>query len=300
MPALVLRIALATLALTFAACAGDPEPDAFGNFEAIETVVSAQSGGQLLSFTPAEGARLAAGAIVAQIDTSQAALERQQVQAQQQGTVARSAEVAQQADVLEVQRVIAQRTLARTRRLYAARAATAQQLDQAERDHRVLVAQIAAVQAQRQSAGRDVAAAEARVAQIRDRISKSQVVNPEAGTVLATYARAGEVVQPGAPLYRIAALDTLALRAYIDATQLAGVRLGQRVRVNIDDGSTRSGLEGIVTWVSPKAEFTPTPVQTRDERADLVYAIKVRVPNRNGLLKIGMPADVSFGTEVVR
>lgn len=288
------RLLRVVAAATLAACRGAPEPDAYGSFEAVETVVSAQVSGQLLSFTPVEGTQLAAGAIVGMVDTSAAALERQQVLAQRQATEARTGEVSEQIGVLEVQRDIASRTLARTRRLHDARAATAQQLDQAERDYRVLVAQIEAARAQRQSVGRDVAAAEARVAQIRDRIARSRVVNPEDGTVLATYARSGEVVQAGTPLYKIAGLDTLTLRAYVDASQLSTVRLGQRVRVSIDAGDTLSTVEGTVAWISPKAEFTPTPVQTRDERADLVYAIKVSVPNRDGRLKIGMPADVSF------
>jgi HlyD family secretion protein len=137
---------------------------------------------------------------------------------------------------------------------------------------------------------------EARVAQIGERIAKSSVANPQAGTVLATYARAGEVVQPGQPLYKIADLDTLELRAYVTGAQLGTVRLGERVQVHVDrGGGGLATLPGTVTWVSPTAEFTPTPVQTRDERADLVYAVKIRVPNADGALKIGMPGDVTLG-----
>jgi len=284
--------------LTLPACNREPEPDAYGNFEANEVVVSAQVGGPLLSFTPVEGMTLAQGAVVAQIDTVPAALEHGQIVAQRQATQSRTGEAAEQIGVLVVQRDIAERTLARTRRLRAVDAATAQQLDQAEREYRTLVAQIEAIRAQRSSIGRDVSTVDARVALIADRIARSRVVNPEAGTVLATYARAGEFVQAGTPLYRIARLDTLTLRAYVDETQLALVRLGQRVTVHVDRGEALRAASGVVTWVSPKAEFTPTPVQTRDERADLVYAIKVRVPNHDGSLKIGMPADVRFAASV--
>jgi HlyD family secretion protein len=113
--------------------------------------------------------------------------------------------------------------------------------------------------------------------------------------VLATYARAGEFVQPGQPLFRLASLDTLTLRAYVTEPQLAQLRLGQRVQVTVDRGEgNRLALPGTVSWISAKAEFTPTPVQTRDERADLVYAVKIRVPNQSGVLKIGMPADVAL------
>ncbi len=138
--------------------------------------------------------------------------------------------------------------------------------------------------------------ASARVAQIEDQIRKSIIKNPIDGTVLATYAKAGETVQPGQPLYKIANLDTMELRAYVSESQLTRVRLGQSVQVSVDVGAgQRRSVPGTVSWVSSEAEFTPTPIQTRDERANLVYAIKVRVPNSGGALKIGMPADVQFG-----
>jgi HlyD family secretion protein len=292
----MLRItALSLLAIVAVACGGDDEPDAFGNFEATEVVVSPQASGQLLWFTPNEGVPLSAGVVVGVVDTTQLALERQQIIAQREATGARMAEVNRQIGVLAVQRQIAERTYERTRRLFAEQAATAQQLDQAERDYRVLVAQIEAARAQQNSVAKEVAASDARVDQIRDRIAKSNITNPQRGTVLTTYAETGEVVQAGQPLYKIAPLDTLILRAYVTETQLTSVRIGARVQVRVDRGKgDRMTLPGIVSWVSSKAEFTPTPVQTRDERADLVYAIKVNVPNPTGALKIGMPADVQL------
>jgi len=283
------------------ACGGDDEPDAYGTFEANEVVVSAQVGGQLLWFTPVEGARIPAGAVVGVVDTTQLALSRQQVTAQREATAARVSEAGGQVNVLEVQRDIARRNYARTRRLYDQNAATAQQLDQAERDYRVLVAQIEAARAQRQGLGQEVASGAARVDQIRDQIGRSRITNPEAGTVLATYVRAGEVVQPGQPVYRIANLDTLTLRAYITESQLSSVRLGQRVEVHVDQpGGDLLTVPGTLTWVASKAEFTPTPVQTRDERANLVYAVKVQVPNPRGALKIGMPADLALTMATAR
>jgi HlyD family secretion protein len=283
------------VAITLAGCNDAPEPDAFGNFEATEVVVSAQTGGQVQRFLPVEGMRLEQGVLAAVIDTTDLALERAQVVAQRSAVGARRTEVSEQLRVLEVQRDIAQRTYERTQRLHAAQAATAQQLDQAERDFRVLTAQIEALRAQRSSVGMDVASGDARVAQIRQRISKSSVVNPQAGTVLTTYTRSGEVVQPGQPLYKIADLDTLVLRAYVSGSQLSSVRLGQQVEVRVTQGANDlRSLPGTVTWISPSAEFTPTPVQTRDERADLVYAVKIRVANPGGVLKIGMPGDVTL------
>lgn len=277
------------------ACGAADEPDAYGNFEATETVVSAEAGGSLLWFTPVEGQQVAPGTLLGVIDTTRLALDRDQLGAQRTAVRARVSEAERQIGVLAVQREIAGRTYARTRRLFAEQAATAQQMDQAEREYRVLGEQIAAVRAQRSSVTQDVAAGDARVAQIAERIAKSRISAPFAGTVLATYARTGEFVQPGQPLFRLASLDTLTLRAYVTEPQLARLRLGQRVQVNVDRGEERRlALPGTVSWISSKAEFTPTPVQTRDERADLVYAVKIRVPNQSGALKIGMPADVTL------
>jgi HlyD family secretion protein len=278
-----------------AACGGDPEPDAYGNFEATEVVVSSETSGQILDFTPVEGMHLARGEIAALIDTTQLALERDQIEAQRDAVESRRTEVGEQLEVLQVQAEIAQRAYERTRRLHAARAATSQQLDQAERDYRTLLAQIDAVRAQRQSVGLEASSSDARVAQIADRMARSVVRNPRAGTVLTTYASAGEVVQPGQPLYRIADLDTLDLRAYAAGAQLARIRIGQQAEVRVEGGEGELRVvPGTVTWISATAEFTPTPIQTRDERADLVYAVRVRVPNPDGTLKIGMPADVVF------
>ena len=173
--------------------------------------------------------------------------------------------------MLEVQHDVARRTYERTQRLHAQQAATAQQLDQAERDYRALGAQIEAARAQRQSVGLDAASAEARVAQIRDRIERSRVTNPGAGTVLATYARAGEVVQAGQPLYKIADLDTLELRAYVTGPQLTSLRLGQQVQVRVDQGDgTLLTLPGTVSWVSSHggvhADADPDPRRARRPR----------------------------------
>ena len=290
------RTALALLSVAaMASCTSEAQPDAYGNFEAATVVVSSESTGQIEQFTPVEGARLERGAIVAVIDTTQLALERDQVAAQRAASGARRFEVAQQIRVLDVQRDVALRTYERTRRLFDQQAATAPELDRAERDYRTLVAQIAALRAQERSVGADAEASVARVAQIGARIGQGSVVNPQAGTVLTVYARAGEVVQAGQPLYQIANLDTLVLRAYVSGSQLATVKLGQRVQVHVDTPDGRSDRTGVVEWVSSAAEFTPTPIQTREERADLVYAVRIRVPNADGALKIGMPADVTLG-----
>jgi len=328
--------ALAAL-LAIGACSRRAEPDAYGNVEATEVVVGAEASGRLVSYAINDGDKLAAGASVGAIDPTQLNLEREQLAAQHAATASRVNEVRQQIQGLEAQRSattaqrdaaraqrdalvsqheIARRTYDRTNRLVAQQAATTQQLDQAERDYRVLGDQIKAqdeqikaverqiaaqteqvqsARAQEQTVRSQVSAAEAQVNQAAERIRKSQVTSPIAGTVLTTYVRAGEMVQVGQPLFKIASLDSVEVRAYVTEPQLAAIRLGQQARVSIDSGrNQRQTLTGTISWISSQAEFTPTNIQTREERADLVYAIKIRVANENSVLKIGMPADVEF------
>jgi HlyD family secretion protein len=325
------------LTLAAGACARSEQPDAYGNVEATEVVVSSEVGGQLTTFTVEEGQTLAPGDKAGTVDPTQLTLQRQQAMAQRDTAASRVGEVdrqvtaqAAQRDALQAQRdaavaqrsalqaqlEIAKRTHERMQRLYAQQAATAQQLDQAERDDRVLqdqikaqdeqiaaqgrqvaaqAAQVAAVQQQQRTAQTQIAAVDAQVAQLDDRIKRTAITNPSAGTVLVTYARPGEIVQPGQPLYKIADVGTVDVRAYVTEPQLAAVKVGKQARVSVDAGNdNRQTLNGTVSWVSAQAEFTPTPMQTREERADLVYAVKIRVPNQNGMLKIGMPVDVDF------
>lgn len=320
-----------------AACARQQPPDAYGNVEATEVVVGAEASGRLVAFTPTEGQSLTANAVVGSVDPTELTLQRDQADAQRTATASRIDEIRQQVAALEAQRSaaiaerdaakaqrdalvsqheIAKRNFDRMTRLIAEQAATSQQLDQAERDYRVLTDQIKAQDEQIRARDRQVAAqgdqirtahaqeqtvraqvksADAQVSQIAERIRKSDVRNPAPGTVLTTYAKAGEIVQIGQPLYRIADLSAVDVRAYVTEPQLSSVRLGQDATVSVDAGNgQRQTLTGKVTWISAKAEFTPTPIQTREERADLVYAIKIRTPNDRGMLKIGMPVDVHF------
>lgn len=287
---------LTLIFLAVLAACGEDEPDAYGNFEATEVVVAAEASGRLVSFHPREGARLAAGAVVAQIDTTTLALQRDELVSRRQSAETRTAETDAQVGVLQAQLSTARTEYERTLRLFRDEAATAQQLDRARGEVRVLEERIQAARATTGTARQEVGGAEARIAQVDEQIRKARVVNPSAGTVLTTYAERGEFVQTGQPLYKVADLDQMVLRAYVSGAQLPAVRIGQRVQVIVDsgqEGETRA-LPGTVAWIASEAEFTPTPVQTRDERADLVYAIEVRVPNRDGLLKIGMPAEVDL------
>ncbi|MBC7791437.1 MAG: HlyD family efflux transporter periplasmic adaptor subunit [Anaerolineae bacterium] len=292
-----LRVLLLTaLGVTASACQKD-EADAYGNFEAEEVVVSAETAGQLVRFQVEEGLKLEAGAVVGTIDTAQLVLQRRELLARRDAGRSRTTEVRQQVQVLESQRSVAQREYERTRRLFEQQAATAQQLDRAERDYRTLGEQIEATRAAAGTTQGDVASIDAQVAIVEDRIGRAQIANPMDGTVLTKYAERGELLQVGQPLYKIASMDTLTFRAYVSGDQLAAVRLGANVLVRIDAGTSDDGdklrdLPGRVSWVSAQAEFTPTPVQTREERTEQVYAVKVRVPNPDGVLKVGMPAEL--------
>lgn len=282
------------LAALLASC-GDDAADAYGNFEAEEIVVSAEAGGQLIAFGVEESAFLPAGAVVGQIDTSTLVHQRDEVGAQQRSASGRVAEAEAQIDVLEAQLLTALEEYERTARLFRAEAATARQMNLAEGEVRVLRERIEAARVQHGVARQEVGGADARRQQAEQRIADSRVTNPAAGTVLATYANEGEYVQPGQPLYKVADLGTMTLRAYVSGGQLAEVRLGAEVTVRIDDGEEEyRAMPGRVVWIASEAEFTPTPIQTRDERAELVYAVKIQVKNDGQALKIGMPVDVDF------
>jgi HlyD family secretion protein len=288
------RTLLALAAVALAACAADGDPDAYGNFEADEVVVAAQVAGPILRFDALEGQSVAAGTLVAVVDTLPLVLERRQLSAQRRVAEARRREVAAQLAGNASQLEIAERALARTTRLRDGEAATAQQLDAAERDTRTLRGQRDALEAGAASLAAELAAIDSRIASVQDRIARASVVAPIAGTLLGTYARVGETVQPGQPLFSIADLGTLTLRTYVTGDQLTAFRLGQAVTVRVTAGDSLLAFPGTVSWVATRAEFTPTPIQTRDERADLVYAVKVRVADPDGRLKIGMPGDVTL------
>jgi HlyD family secretion protein len=242
--------------------------------------------------------------------------QRQATLAQGGATLAQTTEAQAQAAALAAQLATAREELARTQRLFADEAATARELNQREGEVAALEAQLRQAEArvgtirrqagateaqatvaaaQAAGAGEQAAGLDAQLAGIEGRLREAHVTNPVAGTALTVLARRGEVVQPGAPLYTVADLDTLSLRAYATGDQLPRLRLGGPVVVQFDDGE--GGLasrRGTVTWIAAEAEFTPNAIQTRDERADLVYAFEVRVPNPDGRLKVGMPGEVRF------
>ena len=313
----------AALAPLLGGCRGLPDADAYGNFEAVEVVVSAQSAGRLVAFSVEEGDRVAAGATVGLVDTVQMAAGRDALVAQRQALVgqqralrvqaratgAQAAEAEAGVAVLEAQLATAREEYARTQRLFEGGAATARELNERAGALAALTEQLGQARARRATAGAQsdvptaqadafggqIAALDAQIAQIRDRIADATIANPTAGTVLSVVARQGETVQPGSPLYTVADVSRLRLRAFATGDQLPRLRLGMAVEVLVDDGA--GGLEkrrGKVVSIASEAEFTPTPIQTRSARGDLVYAFLVQVPNPDGRLKIGMPGEVRF------
>jgi len=292
-PFAALRVTLSVLlaGAGLAACGSD-EPDAYGNFEATEVTVAAEVGGRLLAFRLEEGERVPRDSVLGVIDTVPLLLEREAVVARRAAARARTREAAANIAALEVQRTIADRELARTERLLKQAAATAQQGDRAERDARVAREQLDGARAARGSALQEVAALDAQVAALDDRLARSRIRSPLTGTVLARYVEPGEFVQAGQPLFKLASLDSLTFRAYVAQAQLTRLRLGQEVRVGVDRADSMVTLPGRITWIASAAEFTPTPIQTREERADQVYAVKIAVANAEGVLRIGMPGEL--------
>lgn len=289
------------LLLTLTGCTEEAiRSDAYGNFEATTTTISAEANGRLLQFSVAEGQDLSTGQFVGLVDTTQLHLQRRQLEAQL-GTFGRQvrspdADIA----VYEDQKSNLIRERDRTKRLVEAKAATPKQLDDLNGQIEVIEQQITAARARTSEANRGILAGKdpvrAQLDVLAEQIAKAHVRNPVSGTVLTKLAEAGEIVGVGSPLYRIASMDTLTLRAYAGSVQLQRAHLGQRVKVLIDAGETGyDTLPGTISWISERAEFTPKTIQTKEERTNLVYALKVAVANPDGRLKLGMPAEVNFG-----
>lgn len=300
--------------------------DATGTFEATEIIVSAEAAGKVLSFSAEEGQELKAGAIVAKIDASNLELQKQQIEAtisavnQKQGDATPQVAVLQQQiksadaslNTLQTQMEVLKKEQDRIQKMFTAEAATQKQLDDvngqvdvlqnnitaAKTQKEVLRAQIQstkdAVALQNTGISSEKAPLRKRAEQIEDLMNRATVTNPIDGTVLTKYANEGELIAAGRPLYKLANLSEMVLRAYVSGSQLGRIKTGQPVGVYIDDGEEKyKKYDGTITWISPKAEFTPKTIQTKEERANLVYATKIVVKN-DGYLKIGMYGEVDF------
>ncbi len=289
------RITITCIAAVLLAGCGNNEKasDAYGNFEAVPLLVSAEGQGRLLSLNIEEGERLTAGENVAVIDTLPLYLQKKQVLASLNTVRTRYTTIDAQAAPYLVQLDNLERERKRTENLLNDGAATTKQYDDILGNIALVKSQIAALQAQKSTVSAEERTLQVQISQIVDKINKSTTVNPAAGMVLEKYKQTGEIVAPGQPLYKIADIDQLTLRAYIRGNQLSSVRVGDQVLVRFDDAGGIAETTGTVSWISSQAEFTPKIIQTREERVILVYAMKVLVKN-DGRLKIGMPGEVKF------
>ncbi|HVM89602.1 MAG TPA: HlyD family efflux transporter periplasmic adaptor subunit [Puia sp.] len=306
-----LYVSLVSLVLTGCNLSGKTS-DASGTFEADEVIVSSEINGKILKMDLQEGSVLAKDSVAAIIDSTQLVLQKQQVEASISALHQKTMDVTPQVKLLKDQIAVQKVQLAnaeyeksRTEKLIKADAATTKQLDDLNNQIDILQKQITVneqqIKVQETTTGTQNSSVlsetkplKGSIAQIQDQVRRSNVINPINGTVLTKYAMAGEITAPGKALYKIADLSVITLRAYITGTQLSQVKLGQHLKVLVDDGASKyKEYEGEITWISDKAEFTPKTIQTKDERANLVYAIKIHVKN-DGYLKIGMYGEVKF------
>ena len=292
-------LGLCSLLALFSACGnGAPNYDATGTFETTEVLVSAEASGRLLYFDIEEGMLLKAGEEVGVVDTVQLYLKKLQLEASIKSVEEQRPDILKQVAATKEQISAAQRERNRVANLLKVGAANQKQLDDAEDQLEVLrkqlVAQNSTLSNSHQSLTWQSSSVGIQVAQVEDQLKKCHITSPITGTVLAKYAEAGELTAMGTPLFKVADTEQMYLRAYITSEQLSQVKLGQKVTVFSDYGTDEhKQYPGVVTWISDTSEFTPKTILTKNERANLVYAVKIAVHN-DGLLKIGMYGGVEF------
>jgi HlyD family secretion protein len=285
--------------LLFFSCGGEQGSyDAMGSFEATELIVSSEAAGKIMQLDVEEGQQLEAGQTVGYVDSMQLYLQKMSLLATTEGVRVQRPDIKVQIAALEAQLAGARREYQRVQRLLQANAATTKQLDELETQISVLQHQLEAQQSLLNKSSANItaqsSAMEIQVAQLEDRIQKCRIMSPITGTVINKYAEAGELANTGTPLFKLADLNQMYLRAYVTNNQLAGLKLNSEVDVLADAGKGKmKPYKGTVCWISDQAEFTPKTVQTKDERANLVYAIKIAVQN-DGYLRIGMYGEVRF------
>lgn len=286
-------IALAVLAVS---CGKEAEFDAQGTFEATEVVVSSEASGRIMRLDAEEGTQVLANAVVGEIDSLQLDLQRKQLIAQRSALLGSRPDVQKQVATIKEQIAKQKTELVRFANMLRDGATTQKQYDDMEAHLRVLESQLDATLStltkNTVTINNNSAALEAQILALEDRIAKCRVVSPVSGTVLVKYAEVGELATMGKPLFKVADLDKIYLRAYFTSEQLSKVKLGDTVKVIADFGAEeRYEYEGTITWIASESEFTPKTIQTKDSRANLVYAVKIAVKN-DGRLKIGLAGEV--------
>jgi HlyD family secretion protein len=288
---------LAGVALMMVACGGNEKAyDATGTFEATETTVYAEQSGALLTFSVNEGDHIEAGKEVGLIDTTQIWLKIRQLDATKEVYQSQKPDMERQIAATRQQLSKAQQDEQRYRELVADGAAPSKMLDDASSQVKVLQkqldAQISSLSTSTRSLDKQTVAANVQIEQLRDMLRKCHIVTPTKGTVLEKYVERGEFVAIGKPLFKIADTEQMFMRAYVTSAQLQNIKIGQQVKVFADYGNgQKKAYDGTVSWISSRSEFTPKTILTDDERADLVYAVKVAIKN-DGYVKIGMYGEV--------
>ncbi len=281
---------IASIALISCTNNGD-KADGYGNFEATEINVSAESNGKIEFLNLDEGDLLQPQVQVGLIDTLQLHFSKQQLIASKNIIASKSANVLSQKSVLEAQLKTAKTEKNRIHTMFAENAATQRQVDEIDGRVSVIQQQIQSVNTQNAPIINELKSLDVQIDKIDDQLLKSKVVNPVNGTVLTIYAEPGEITAFGKPLYKIADISELTLRVFVSQTQLPQIKIGQQVTVKIDGTDEMKSYTGTISWIASQAEFTPKIIQTKEERVNLVYAVKVKVKNDGGL-KIGMPAEM--------
>ena len=283
------------LGMTIISCNNKKDAsDAFGNFEADDQIVSAEIPGRLMICNFEEGVTLTKGIEIAVIDTVPLILQVAQLESQMATIRARKQSVQTQIAVIEQQKKNLEKDRTRIGNMFKDGASTQKQVDDVNGNMEVLTKQIASTHSQETVLSGETEVAITQLAQLRDKISRCRILSPINGLVLERYKKTGELVGQGQSLCRIADVSSLNLRVYVSGDQLPHLKIGQKVKVLIDDTvSQNKTLEGTVTWIATEAEFTPKIIQTKVERVKLVYAVKVKVTN-DGSLKIGMPGEIKF------
>ena len=285
-----------------AACGGNEKAyDATGTFEATETTVYAEQSGALLTFSVNEGDHIEAGKEVGLVDTTQTWLKIRQLDATKEVYQSQKPDMERQIAATRQQLSKAQQDEQRYRELVADGAAPSKMLDDASSQVKVLQkqldAQISSLSTSTRSLDKQTVAANVQIEQLRDMLRKCHIVTPTKGTVLEKYVERGEFVTIGKPLFKIADTEQMFMRAYVTSAQLQNIRIGQHVKVFADYGNgQKKAYDGTVSWISSRSEFTPKTILTDDERADLVYAVKVAIKN-DGYVKIGMYGEVVLSEE---
>lgn len=270
------------------------EADAYGNFEATEVIVSAETNGRILQFNVDEGSRIEKGSTIALIDTTLLHLQRAELEAGMQSIRTRVSSINAQNDILNQQIENLKVNISRIEKMLKDDAATAKQYDDLTGQEAVLRKQIAANNTQKASVAAELDVANSKEASLNEQIIRCNVKSPLNSTVLEKYSEAGEITAAGRPLVKIADLSVIRLKVYVSGAQLGTVKIGHRCTVRIDKGEKGfSSYEGTISYISDKAEFTPKIIQTKDERVTLVYAVKIDVLN-DGTLKSGMPGETIF------